>query len=119
LLAAEDDKLEQPRGGFSRADVELLRQKRATAATRWRTDYYKESPKDRRPIGSLLPRFGMTGPQLYAEVFERNSDVLQMFERMIAARERGRRKLRNEDDRCRQRAEMKRRKGGKSEGEKE
>lgn len=34
-------------------------------------------------------------------MFESNSEVLQTFERMVAARERGRRKLRKEDERRR------------------
>ena len=49
----------------------------------------------------------MTEAELYAKVFEQKSDTLQIFERMIAARERGRRKLRTEDDRRRRRQEIK------------
>jgi hypothetical protein len=103
LLA--DDELEEPRGLFSLNDDEHLRQKRTAAARRWCKDYHKESPKDREPIGSLLVQLGLTEPELYARVFQENSDALQLFERMIVARERGRRKQRKED-RCRRREEQ-------------
>jgi len=78
----------------------VLQRKRAATAKRWCEGYYKKDPKD-RSIASALAQFGMTEPELYARVFAGNSEVLQMFERMIAARERGRRRLRKEDERRR------------------
>jgi hypothetical protein len=46
-------------------------------------------------------------PELHAKAAQDNADALQMFERMIARRERGRRKLRKEDERPRWRQNMK------------
>jgi hypothetical protein len=97
-MAAEENGSERVHG---LQDAEMLQLKRAAAARRWLEDYYKKNPNDRTPVASLLARFGMTEPELYAKVFEGNREVLQTFERMIAARERGRRKLRKEDERRR------------------
>jgi hypothetical protein len=73
--------------------------------------YFSDKPKERNEIRSLLAQYGITEAELYTKAAQQNSDALQMFERMIAARERGRRKLRKEDDRGRRRedrrAEMK------------
>jgi hypothetical protein len=91
---------EEPERGFnSLEEVELSRLKRAAATRRWLENYYKENPKDRKPIGSILAESGLTEPELYARIFAQNSEALQTFERMIAARERGRRKQRKEDRR--------------------
>jgi hypothetical protein len=69
--------------------------------------YYSDKPKERDEIRSLLAQYGITAAELCAKAAQDNSDALQMFERMIASRERGRRKLRKEDDRRRRRADMK------------
>jgi len=82
---------------YTQDQVVKSRQKRAEIAQGWREDY----AKGRTAIAPLLVRLGMTEPELYARVFAGNSEVLQTFERMIAARERGRRKLRKEDERRR------------------
>jgi hypothetical protein len=41
--------------------------------------------------------YGITEAELHARSAQQNSDALLMFERMIASRERGRRKLSKED----------------------
>ena len=100
-----EEEVEEPERGFLfvPGEEDKWRRKRAAAAKRWLEDYYKKSPKDRTPIAPLLAQFGLTESELYARVYAGNRDVLQMFERMIAARERGRRKLRREDERRRRR----------------
>jgi hypothetical protein len=67
--------------------------------------YFSDNPKERNEIRSLLAQYGITSAELHAKAAQQNSDALQMFERMIASRERGRRKLRKEDDRRRRRDE--------------
>lgn len=67
--------------------------------------YFSDKPTERKEIRSLLAQYGITQAELYAKAAQQNSDALQMFERMIAARERGRRKDRKEDDRRRRREE--------------
>ena len=46
-----------------------------------------------------MERYGITPAVLQAKAAQFNSDAIQMFEAMIARRERGRRKLRKEDER--------------------
>ena len=67
--------------------------------------YFSDKPKERNEIRSLLAQYGITQAELHAKAAQQNSDALQMFERMIASREQGRRKLRKEDDRRRRRAD--------------
>jgi hypothetical protein len=82
-----------------------LDEERCEAAKR-RARRYGVNPEETKKIRSLLAQSGMSEAELHANAFERKSDALQMFERMIAARERGRRKLRNEDDRRRRHADQ-------------
>jgi len=103
--------LEQPRPedeGRALTEPEYLarQQGKAKAAARKARDYYRENPKKRKELGAFLTECGMTEAELYAQAFKRNSEALQIFERMIATRERGRRKLRKEDER-RRREDMK------------
>jgi hypothetical protein len=64
-------------------------------------DYYSGNPKQREERVAFLTESGMTEAELYAQAFECKSETLQIFERMIAARERTRRRLRKEDARRR------------------
>ena len=65
--------------------------------------YFSDKAKERNEIRSLLAQYGITPAELHAKAAQQNSDALQMFERMIVARERGRRTLRKEDERRRRR----------------
>src|SRR5262249_55179818 len=81
-------------------EVTFFQRERAKSAKRWREEYYKKDPGD-RPIASLLTRFGLTEAELFARAFRTNIGLLDIFERMIGSRERGRRRLRKEDERRR------------------
>jgi hypothetical protein len=61
--------------------------------------YFSDNSKERNQIRSRLAKYGITEAELHAKAFEQNSDALQILERMITSRERGRRKLRKEDER--------------------
>ncbi len=63
--------------------------------------YFSDKLKVRNEIRSLLAQYGITLAELHAKAAQQNGEALQMFERMIAARERGRRKQRKEDERRR------------------
>ncbi|MCA6106971.1 hypothetical protein [Bradyrhizobium cenepequi] len=63
--------------------------------------YFSRDPKERNEVRSRLDQYGISQAELHAKAAQDNSDALQMFERMIAARERGRRKLSKEDHRRR------------------
>jgi hypothetical protein len=63
--------------------------------------YFSRKLTEKNEIRSLLAQFGITEAELYAKAAQQNCDALQMFERMIASRERSRRKQRKEDDRRR------------------
>jgi hypothetical protein len=86
-------------------DVAQMQRHRDAETQRWLKESASDNPKDRKKIGPLLAGFGTTEAALYAKVHERNSSVLQTFDRMIAAREKSRRKLRNEDELRRRRQE--------------
>jgi hypothetical protein len=68
--------------------------------------YFSKESKERNEARTHLERYGITAAELHAKSAQDNSEALQMFERMIASRERGRRKLRKEDDRRRRRDVM-------------
>lgn len=59
--------------------------------------YFAGSEKERAEIRSILATYGIGDAELHAIGAQYNSDALMMFERMIASRERYRRKLRKED----------------------
>ena len=61
--------------------------------------YFSEKPKEKSELVALLARYGITPAVLQAKAAQQNSDAIQMFEAMIARREKGRRKLRQEDER--------------------
>jgi len=63
--------------------------------------YFSDKLKTRNEIRSFLAQYGITPAELHAKAAQQNGEALQMFERMIAARERGRRKQRKEDERRR------------------
>jgi hypothetical protein len=65
--------------------------------------YFSEKPKEKSELVALLARYGITPAVLQAKAAQQNSDAIQMFEAMIARREKGRRKLRQEDERLRRR----------------
>jgi hypothetical protein len=58
--------------------------------------YFSKKPKEREKVIALLAQHGITLAELQAKAAELNGEPLQMFERMIAARENGRRMLRKE-----------------------
>jgi hypothetical protein len=80
---------------------EQLRRPKDTPAHR-ACKYFSDKPKDRSEIRSLLAQYGITPAELHAKSAQDNSDALQMFERMINTRQRGRRRL-DKDDRVRRR----------------
>lgn len=99
-LSAEEP--EQSSVTFSlREESDLAEIKRAEASRRRRESYFGKNAKERNEIRSRLARYGITQAELHAKAAQDNSEALQMFERMIASRERGRRKLRKEDRRRR------------------
>lgn len=69
-----------------------------TAAEKLAFKYFSKNPKERQEVISLLARYGITSAALQAKAAQQNSDAIQMFEAMIARREKGRRKLRREDN---------------------
>lgn len=101
----EKEEKKPEKSGYTLEELTKLQVQWAATATRWlegRSDKWKANE-----LGSLLARFGTTESELYANAFVSKSETLLTFERMIAARERGRRKLRKEDER-RRREQMKR-----------
>ena len=59
-------------------------------------EYFSKSAKEREAIRTHLAQFGITPAELHAKAAQLNSEPLQMFERMIAARANRRRMLRKE-----------------------
>lgn len=59
--------------------------------------YFSDKEEERNEIRSALAKFGITEVEVHAMAAQYNSDSLMMFERMIASRERSRRKLHKED----------------------
>jgi hypothetical protein len=58
--------------------------------------YFSKNPKERQEVRTHLAQYGITPTELYAKAAQLNSEPLQMFERMIAARAERRRMLRKE-----------------------
>ena len=67
--------------------------------------YFSEKSREKQEVVALLARYGITPAVLQAKAAQQNSDAIQMFEAMTARRERGRRKLRKEDEGVRRRRE--------------
>ena len=67
--------------------------------------YFSQNSREKQEVMALLARYGITPAVLQAKAAQQNSDAIQMFEAMIARRERGRRKLRKEDEGARRRRE--------------
>jgi hypothetical protein len=65
-----------------------------SAAEKLAFKYFSKNPEERQEIISLLARYAV----LQAKAVQQNSDAIQMFEAMIVRREKGRRKLRREDE---------------------
>jgi hypothetical protein len=59
-------------------------------------DYFGEKPKVRQKVVSKLAQYGVTLPEIQAKAVQLNRPTLQLTERMIAARENGRRQLRKD-----------------------
>jgi hypothetical protein len=59
-------------------------------------NYFSKDPKERQHVISLLAQHGITLAELQAKAVQLNSPTLQLFERMAAARENGRRQLRKD-----------------------
>jgi hypothetical protein len=60
--------------------------------------YFSTNPKESKPVRSLLEQHGITASAIQAKAAQLESGGVLMFERMIAARENGRRMLRKEDE---------------------
>jgi hypothetical protein len=58
--------------------------------------YFSKNPKERKQVISLLAQYGITETVIQAKAAQLNSPTLQMFERMTAARENGRRQIRKD-----------------------
>jgi len=69
--------------------------------------YFSDDRKERQEVVSLLEKYGITPATVQAKAAQLNSDAIQMFEAMIARREKSRRKLRKDDDRARRRRDAK------------
>jgi hypothetical protein len=59
-------------------------------------DYFSSDANEKKKVISLLAQHGITMAELQAKAMQLESPGLQMFERMVAARENGRRLLRKE-----------------------
>jgi hypothetical protein len=59
-------------------------------------NYFSKDPKERKEVISLLAQHGITLTEIQAKAAQLNSPTLQLFERMMAARENGRRQLRKD-----------------------
>ena len=89
------------RGGMLNALTYFLRAikpptKPQVLTTNFALKYFSKKPKEREEVIALLAQHGITLAELQAKAAELNGEPLQMFERMIAARENGRRMLRKE-----------------------
>jgi hypothetical protein len=62
--------------------------------------YFSTNAKERKEVISLLAQHGITIAELQAKAAQLESGGLQMFDRMVASRESGRRMLRKEAERC-------------------
>ena len=69
-----------------------------SAAEKLAFKYFSKNPDERQEVILLLARYGITPAVLQAKAAQQNSDAIQMFEAMIGRREKGRRKLRREDE---------------------
>jgi hypothetical protein len=58
--------------------------------------YFSKNAKDREEVRARLAQYDITPAELHAKAAQLNSEPIQMFERMIAARANGRRMLREE-----------------------
>lgn len=59
-------------------------------------EYFSEDLDERNEFKSLLAQYGLAEAEIHAKAAQLNSDALQMFESLISARERKRRRLRKE-----------------------
>lgn len=76
-------------------------------------EYFSEDLDERNEFKSLLAQYGITKVEIQASAAQLNSDAVQMFEGMISAREKKRRRLRKEQ----RQIERERRKNKDSSGE--
>jgi hypothetical protein len=67
--------------------------------TKLALQYFSADPKDKKRVISLLAQYGITIAELQAKAAQLGSGGLQMFDRLVAARENGRRLLRKEAER--------------------
>ena len=67
-----------------------------TSITNSALAYFSTDPKEKAEVVARLAQHGIGLAELQAKAAELNGQPLQMFERMIAARENGRRQLRKE-----------------------
>lgn len=67
-----------------------------TTSTDAALKYFSKDPRERADVVARLAQHGITLAELQAKAAELSGEPLQMFERMIAARENGRRQLRKE-----------------------
>lgn len=67
-----------------------------TSATNAALKYFSKDPKEKAEVVARLAQHGISLAELQAKAAELNGEPLQMFERMITARENGRRQLRKE-----------------------
>jgi hypothetical protein len=58
--------------------------------------YFSNKPKERQEVVSRLAKFGITIEELHAKAMQIESGGIQMMDRLVAARENGRRMLRKE-----------------------
>ncbi len=66
-----------------------------TAST-FASKYFSNKPKERAEVVSRLAKFGITIEELHAKAMQLESGGIQMLDRLVAARENGRRMLRKE-----------------------
>lgn len=59
-------------------------------------EYFSEDLEERKEFKALLAQYGVTEGEVHARAAQLNSDALLMFEGMISARERKRRRLRKQ-----------------------
>jgi hypothetical protein len=111
------------RGGMVKAVAHFLSEVRDDGKLRPSTEtskraairYFSKDAKERTEVRSRLSQYGIGEAELHAKSAQDNSDALQMFERMINTRQRGRRRL-DKDDRRRRRDERRQApKGGSQE----
>jgi hypothetical protein len=80
--------------------LEAIRESPFDSPSQLALKYFSANAKERKEVTSLLAQYGITIAELQAKAAQLEGGGLQMLDRMVAARENGRRLLRKEAERC-------------------